>query len=138
MESNFRGFRSESGILMENAFSKALKTSGSAKESSRPESNSDSSGSGVVFFLEMVRIISLICACLSIGFRSGQLFPHLIVFLVIVHEIPEERVSEPAVTGRREVDVIALGQPGHHPFAHGALAAHLLPHVPKEIGRAHV
>src|SRR5882724_5820769 len=129
--SNLRGFRSESGILMENAFSKALKTSGSANESSRPESNSDSSGSGVVFFLEMVLIISLICACLSIGTCSGQLFPHLVVFLVIVHEIPEECVSEPPVTGRSEVDVIALSQAGGHPLAHGALAAHLLLHVPK-------
>src|SRR5216683_7291467 len=129
IESNLRGFRSESGILMENAFSKALKTSGSANESRRPESNSDSSGSGVVFFLEMVRIISLICACLSIG--TCQLFPHLIVFFVIVHEIPEERVPEPPVPGRGEVDVIALRETGGHPLAHCAFAAHLLLHIPK-------
>src|SRR2546425_36208 len=115
---------------MENAFSRALSTSGSANESSRPESKSDSSGPGVVFFLEMVRIISVICACLSIGSCSGQLIPQFVVFLVIVHEVPEERVSEPPVTGRGEVDVIALRQAGRHPFAHRAFAAHLLLHVP--------
>src|SRR5258707_1529599 len=115
---------------MENAFSKALKTSGRANESSRPESNSDSSGSGVVFFLEMVRIISLICACLSIGTCSGELFPHLIVFFVVVHEIPEERVPEPPVPRRSEMDVIALSEARRHPLAHRDLAAHLLLHVP--------
>src|SRR5439155_18626706 len=116
---------------MENAFSSALRTSGRANESSRPESNSDSSGSGVTFFLEIVRIMSVICACLSIGIRLGQLFPHLVVFIVIVHEIAEERVSQPLVTGHGEMDVISLGQAGDHPFAHRAFPAHLFAHVPK-------
>src|SRR5438874_13842161 len=124
IESNLRGFRSESGILMENAFSRALKTSGRANESSSPESNSDSSGSGVVFFLEIVRIISVICACLFMGTCAGKLFSRFIVFIVIVHEIAEERVSEPAVSRPGEVDVIALSQTGGDPFAHGALATH--------------
>src|SRR5256885_8143276 len=131
IESNLRGFRSESGILIEKAFSSALSTSGRANESRRPESKSDSSGSGVVFFFETARIISVICACLFIGTCAGKLFPHFIVFFVIVHEIAEERVSEPPVTGRGEVHVISLGEPGNHPLAHRALAAHLLAHVPE-------
>src|SRR6266540_2628978 len=116
---------------MEKAFSSALSTSGSANESSRPESNNDSSGSGVVFFLETVRIISVICACLVIGFRTGKLIPHFRVFFVIVHEIAEERVSEPLVTRRGEMHVIALGESSRHPFAHSAFPAHFLSHVPK-------
>src|SRR2546427_7995968 len=124
IESNLRGFRSESGILMENAFSRALRTSGSANESSRPESNSDSSGWGVVFFLEIVRMMLAICACLSIGVRPGKLFPRLVVFIVIVHEIAEQPISEPPVAGSGEMDVVPLCQPGHHPFAHRAFATH--------------
>src|SRR5438128_819827 len=131
IESNLRGFRSESGILMENAFSSALRTSGRANESSRPESKSDSSGSGLMFFLENVRIISVICACLLIGTCPGKLVPHFGVFIVIVHEIAEQRVSEPPVARRGEVDMISLGEAGDHPLAHRALAAHFLAHVPK-------
>src|ERR1700730_3173567 len=99
---------------MENACSRALKTSGSANESSKPESKSDSSGSGVEFFLEIVRIISMICACLFIRSCSSKLVSHLGVFVVIVHEIPEQRVSQPAVTGSGEVHVVVLRQPGGH------------------------
>src|SRR2546422_3548261 len=94
IESNLRGFRSESGILIENAFSSALRTSGKANESSRPESKSDSSGSGVMFFLEIVRIMSVICACL-LFMRTcpGKLLPRFVVFIVIVHEIAEEQIG---------------------------------------------
>src|SRR5258708_4966107 len=102
IESNLRGFRSDSVILMENAFSCALKTSGNANESSKPESNRDSSGSGLLFFWETALIISVICACLFIGARSGKLFPHFGVFVVIVHEIPEECIPDPPVTRSRE------------------------------------
>jgi len=45
MESNFRGFRSESGTFMANSFSMALTRSGRANESSNPLSNRDSCSS---------------------------------------------------------------------------------------------
>src|SRR5258708_18179442 len=131
IESNFRGFKSESGILMENAFSSALTMSGSANESSRPESNSDSSGSAGGVFLEMVRMMSAICSCLFICYPASQLLADLRVLFVIVHQVPEQRVAEAAVTRPGEVHVIVLRQAGRHPLLHGALAAHLLAHVPE-------
>src|SRR5579862_3002917 len=118
IESNLRGFRSESGILIENAFSSALSTSGRAKESSRPESKSDSSGSAGMSFFAMVLTISAIWACLFIdsvgsltcrvGRHPREFVPDFRVLFVIVHEIAEERVAQAPVSGLREMDVIAL------------------------------
>src|SRR5579859_2752870 len=49
-ESNLREFRSRSGTLIANSTSRALTRSGSAKESSRPLSNNDSSSSAGMGF----------------------------------------------------------------------------------------
>src|SRR5215472_15305174 len=65
MDSNRRGFRSLSGTWMPNSCSSALTMSGSAKESSRPESKSDSSAAGDTCCFEILRTISSMRACLS-------------------------------------------------------------------------
>src|SRR3989442_5417550 len=103
MVSNFLGFKSESGILMANACSSALTMSGRTKESSIPESKRDSSGCGFMFFLETVRMISAICARLSIVDLADQILPDFLVLVVIVHQVAKQRISQAVVARRGEV-----------------------------------
>src|SRR5215475_866198 len=112
-ESNLRGLRSESGIRTENSDSSAVTRSGSVKESSRPDSNSDSPGSKFTGFPATRRTMSTILLCWSmglIGFQSG-----LLKVLVLRHEVVEEGGCEPFITIEGKVGVVGLGQSGGEP-----------------------
>ena len=66
MESNLRGLRSRSGMVIPNSVSMPLTRSVRAKESRRPESNRLSSGSGETGRLAAVWTILRILFCFSI------------------------------------------------------------------------
>src|ERR1700726_2711563 len=95
MDSNFRGCKSESGILMPNSRSRSLTKSGSAKESRKPESNSDSSGSGGAVLFEALRTMARMRSLLSIGsFRADREKA-----VVLRHQLVEEHTAGRAITG---------------------------------------
>src|ERR1035441_5434532 len=129
-ESNFRGCKSASGMRIENSFSNALTKSARLKESSRPDSKSESPGAGLIGSAAKLCTMLTILVRLSMGFLV-RFRADLLVFLVLPHDIREERIRQAMVPRRREVHVIALSQARVHPVAHGPFAAHPPPRVPK-------
>src|SRR5581483_3544616 len=135
-ESNFRGVRSESGILTENSFSSADTRSASVKESSAPDSNSDSSGVGLMGFPATCLTISMIFVCRSMiwlasGSSSSDFRPRLLIFSELLHHVGKHHRRQAMIAGRRKVDEIPLCQTCIDPVAHGALAAHAFAGVPE-------
>src|SRR5579864_396919 len=127
MDSNLRGFRSESGIRMLNSRSSSPTMSGSAKESKKPESNSDSSASGTDVFFETLLRMATIRSLLSIrSLRAHGEEP-----VVLGHQLGKEHVAHHAIAGACQVRVVALSEAGLHPLAHGPGAAHASAPVPK-------
>src|SRR5690349_8409829 len=127
MDSNLRGFKSESGILIWNSRSSSPTMSGSAKESRKPESNNDSSASGRSFFLVTPFRIAAIRSLLSI--RS--LHAHGEKLVVLSHQFVEQHAADQAISGAGEVHVVALAEPGLHPLANRSRAAHARAPIPK-------
>src|SRR5260370_5852053 len=127
MDSNLRGFRSESGILIPNSRSSSLTTSGSANESRYPASNNDSSASGTAGFFETLFTMAMIRSLLSIrdlglyGQKPG----------VLRHQLVEQHAANQAIACARKVHIIALAQPGFDPLPHGSGTAHPGAPVPK-------
>src|SRR5581483_4436912 len=74
MDSNLRGVRSESGTVIPNSSSIALTMSGSAKESSRPLSNRESSGPTCTGCLETFWMMPTIRVCRSSGITHQYTF----------------------------------------------------------------
>lgn len=87
MESNLRGFKSRSGIVMPNSASIPLTRSVSANESSRPESNRLSSGSGETLRLAAVWTILRILCCFSIFSCGEHTVAHAKIDRVLFHQI---------------------------------------------------
>src|SRR5262249_50324377 len=102
---------------MPNSPSSAVTISASVKESSRPDSKSESSGAGSIGLPATLRMISMILLCLSIEF-------------VLLHQIGKQTAREPPVARRSKVHVIALRQPRVNPIPHRAFAAHAHARVP--------
>src|SRR5579864_3217926 len=106
MDSNLRGFRSESGILIWNSRSNSLTTSGSAKESKKPESNNDSSASGTGDFLETFFTMAMIRSLLSIGsFGARREKP-----VVLRHQLLDQHVADQTIARAGKVHVVSLAQ----------------------------
>src|SRR5579862_556155 len=123
-ESILRGVRSESGMRMENSLSRALTMSVSAKESSTPDSNRDSSGARVSGLPDSFSTISVIFACLFIRGLVGYFGADFQVAIVQPHYILKERGGQSLITERSEVHVVALSEAGHDPVDHGSFGAH--------------
>src|ERR1017187_7507733 len=130
-ESNFRGERSESGIFSENSSSSAETRSASVKESSTPDSKSDSSGVGSIGFPATCLTISTIFVRVSISGGYSHFGAILLIRLKLVHDIGVHHGGEPMVTGGGEVHEVCLGEAGVDPVAHSALTAHAAASVPE-------
>src|SRR5688572_19855337 len=131
MESNFRGFRSESGIRMENSDSSAAIISASEKESRSPDSKSDSPGAGSIGLSARRWMMATILLRLSIWLLVGNYRAGLFVSIVGTHQVLKQRFGQAMIAGGREVDVVALGETRVYPILHGTLAAHAFSHIPK-------
>src|ERR1043166_3797112 len=129
MESNFRGCRSESGILTANSDSSAATRSASVKESSNPDSNSDSSGEGSTGLSAIRRMMARILLFLSMWFLVCDGRPAFYVELIGAHDVLEKRFGETMIAGGGEVDIVALGESRVQPVFHRTAAAHALAHV---------
>src|SRR5580693_4365284 len=127
MDSNLRGLRSASGILIWNSRSSSPTISGSAKESRNPESNSDSSASGTESFFETFLRMVMIRALLSIGCVGASREKSL----VLRHQFVGQHVSHQAITSPCEVHIVGLAQTGLHPLANGSGSTHAGSPVPK-------
>src|SRR5450631_2810076 len=101
--------------------------SGSAKESKNPESNNDSSSTGIESFLETFFRMAMIRALLSIGsIGADREKPG-----VLGHQLLHQHVGDQAIAGACEVYVVSLAQAGLHPLANGTGAAHSHAPVPE-------
>src|ERR1035441_7868681 len=102
-ESNFRGWRSESGIRIENSFSIALTRSARLKESSSPDSKSDSRGEGSMGSGAKLRMMLTILVRLSMGFLVRRLQPDLLINFVLPQDVFEQCIGQAAIACGREM-----------------------------------
>src|SRR5664279_560713 len=120
-ESKTRGLRAESGMRTPNSASNADTRSASAKESSSPDSKSESSGAGSMGFPASRRRISMILVRLSMRGPVRCFQADFLVGLVLADQIFEQCSRQPAVTGDGKVNVVGLRQAGGDPVKNGAL-----------------
>src|ERR1041384_7848931 len=99
IESNLRGERSESGIVIWNSVSIADTRSVNVNESSSPDSNRDSSGAGLTGLPATERMSSMILVWSSMRVLLPCLRRGLACF-VLRHDVREQNIGQAPVTGR--------------------------------------
>src|ERR1017187_1151262 len=101
--------------------------SGSANESKKPESNSDSSAAGTDFFLETFFRMAMILSLLSIrSLGANREKP-----VVLLQQFLDQHVANQAIARAGEVHIVALAQARLYPFANRSRTAHSAPPVPE-------